>query len=73
MSQPVTESASAPAPAPSSLAEVEPRVVTRAELPLSCPLPEAPLWSAHPKVYLPIEANGAATCPYCGARFILQT
>lgn len=48
-------------------------MVTRADLPLSCPMPDAPLWNAHPKVYLPIEASGAATCPYCGARFVLQT
>ena len=66
---------SSPAPASASPAAspAAPRVVTRAELPLSCPLPGAPLWSAHPKVYLPIEATGSATCPYCGARFVLQT
>ncbi|MEW8497219.1 MAG: zinc-finger domain-containing protein [Candidatus Thiodiazotropha taylori] len=25
----------------------------------------------HPRVYLPIEKTGSATCPYCGARYQL--
>jgi uncharacterized Zn-finger protein len=29
------------------------------------------LWNSHPKVYLPIEAEGVAKCPYCGAEFEL--
>ena len=51
--------------------------VTRADLPLSCPLPSMALWNSHPRVYLPIEANrgddgrGEADCPYCGAHFVL--
>jgi uncharacterized Zn-finger protein len=45
--------------------------VTRADLPLSCPMPNMKLWCSHPKVYLPIEATGEAKCPYCGADFIL--
>lgn len=45
--------------------------VSRSELPLSCPTPTTALWSAHPRVYLPIEATGTATCPYCGAQFTL--
>ena len=46
--------------------------VTRAELPLSCPMPGRVLWSMHPKVYLPIEATGQAQCPYCGAVYVLK-
>jgi len=46
--------------------------VTREELPLSCPTPKMVLWNAHPKVYLPIEKTGEATCPYCGAQYILK-
>ena len=46
--------------------------VRRADLPLSCPMPDMALWNSHPKVYLPIEASGEATCPYCGARYVLQ-
>jgi uncharacterized Zn-finger protein len=46
--------------------------VTRADLPLSCPMPGMPLWNSHPKVYLPMEATGEARCPYCGALFVLK-
>jgi len=45
--------------------------VSRAELPLSCPLPNQVLWDAHPRVYLPIEESGEASCPYCGTHYIL--
>ena len=45
--------------------------VSRADLPVSCPLPEMTLWNSHPKVYLPLEATGKAKCPYCGADFVL--
>jgi uncharacterized Zn-finger protein len=45
--------------------------VTHADLPLSCPMPEMTLWNSHPKVYLPVEANGTAKCPYCGAQYTL--
>ena len=46
--------------------------VQRSELPLSCPTPAMALWNSHPRVYLPIEATGEATCPYCGAHFVLK-
>ncbi|MCS6946534.1 MAG: zinc-finger domain-containing protein [Steroidobacteraceae bacterium] len=42
------------------------------DLPLSCPMPQMSLWNSHPRVYLPIEATGAAKCPYCGAEYVLQ-
>ena len=29
--------------------------VTRAYLPLSCPMPDMAIWSSHPMVYLPVE------------------
>lgn len=45
--------------------------VSRADIPLSCPMPGMSLWNSHPKVYLPIEDTGRAKCPYCGAEFIL--
>ena len=45
--------------------------VGRADLPLSCPTPDQKLWNAHPRVYLPIEDNGEASCQYCGTRYIL--
>ena len=46
--------------------------VRRADLPLSCPQPSMALWTSHPRVYLPIEADGGeAECPYCSARYVL--
>lgn len=45
--------------------------VTRADLPASCPTPAMALWNSHPRVYLPLEENGHAACPYCGAEFVL--
>jgi len=45
--------------------------VTRADLPLSCPMPGMYLWNSHPRVYLAIEASGSAKCPYCSADYRL--
>ena len=45
--------------------------VRREDLPLSCPTPEQKLWTSHPRVYLPIEKSGTATCPYCSATYRL--
>jgi uncharacterized Zn-finger protein len=45
--------------------------VTRSDLPLSCPMPGMHVWNSHPKVFLPIESDGAAKCPYCGAEYTL--
>jgi len=45
--------------------------VSRADLPLSCPMPNQKLWNAHPRVYLPIEDSGEASCPYCGTHYTL--
>ncbi len=47
--------------------------ITAADLPLSCPMPDSRIWDAHPRVYLPIEASGQLTCPYCGAEYILKS
>ena len=46
--------------------------VTQKDLPLCCPMPQMRLWDAHPRVYLPIEATGEITCPYCEARYSLK-
>jgi uncharacterized Zn-finger protein len=45
--------------------------VTSKDLPLSCPMPNMILWDSHPRVYLPIEKTGKATCPYCGSTYTL--
>jgi uncharacterized Zn-finger protein len=34
-------------------------------------MPGDEVWNMHPRVYLPIEKTGEATCPYCGARYRL--
>ena len=46
--------------------------VTRADLPLHCPMPDTTLWNSHPRVFLPVEETGEAKCPYCGAMYILK-
>jgi uncharacterized Zn-finger protein len=46
--------------------------VTRADLPLACPMPGMSLWNSHPRVYLAVEASGNARCPYCGAIYVLK-
>lgn len=46
--------------------------VTRADLPLPCPMLNAKVWNAHPRVYLPIEKTGRAICPYCSAEYVLK-
>ena len=45
--------------------------VKREDLPLSCPSPDQKLWDSHPRVYLPIEETGEASCPYCSAQYTL--
>lgn len=42
------------------------------ELPLYCPTKSMRLWSAHPRVFLPIEEEGEALCPYCGTLYKLK-
>ena len=56
---------------PNARVEVE---LTRAELPLHCPMPGASLWNSHPRVYLPIEdsADRQVICPYCGTKYRLK-
>lgn len=46
--------------------------VSKADLPLHCPMDGMTLWNSHPKVFLPIEKTGHAKCPYCGAEFTLK-
>ena len=45
--------------------------VRREDLPVHCPMDNMTLWNSHPKVYLPLEEKGEATCPYCGALYVL--
>ena len=56
-----------------SLSHTAPAAVSRKDLPLCCPPPDAPVWNMHPRVYLPIEdaPSHEAVCPYCGAQYRL--
>jgi len=46
--------------------------ITKADLPLNCPMDHMSHWNSHPKVYLSIEQTGHAKCPYCGADYYLK-
>lgn len=46
--------------------------ITRADLPLSCPMPDQRVWDGHPRVYLPIEEEGYLVCPYCSTEYVLK-
>lgn len=39
-------------------------IVTRADLPLSCPINQT--WAGHPKIYINLKEKKKAICPYCG-------
>ncbi len=51
---------------------VEAIKISAKDLPLHCPLPDAPLWARHPRVYLDIAHKGNVTCPYCSAHYVLE-
>ncbi len=46
--------------------------ITRDDLPLNCPMDNMSLWNSHPRVYIPIEKEGHALCPYCGTYYVLK-
>ena len=46
--------------------------INKQDLPVSCPLPSASQWNAHPRVFLTLDENGKATCPYCSTVYILN-
>ncbi len=45
--------------------------VRRSDLPVHCPSGEGQLWSSHPRVFIPVEAKGEASCSYCGTVYKL--
>ena len=48
------------------------RSITEAELPFSCPPPDAPVWDLHPRVFLQIDRKQPEqSCPYCGTHYVL--
>ncbi len=50
----------------------QPIPVTAKDLPLHCPTADAPLWARHPRVFLDVAPTGEASCPYCGAHYVLH-
>ena len=42
------------------------------DLPAYCPNPAMPIWSSHPRVFLQLDANQEAKCPYCGTEYRLK-
>jgi uncharacterized Zn-finger protein len=46
--------------------------ISKQDLPISCPLPSASQWNSHPRVFLTLDADGKARCPYCSTVYILQ-
>jgi uncharacterized Zn-finger protein len=48
-------------------------VITKANLPLHCPMDGMSLWNSHPKVFLSLDESGKAKCPYCGADYTLKS
>jgi uncharacterized Zn-finger protein len=46
--------------------------ITAHDLPLHCPMPDAPLWARHPRVFLDITHTGDVVCPYCIAHYVFK-
>jgi uncharacterized Zn-finger protein len=47
--------------------------ITKADLPLHCPVSEPVGWCSHPRVFLAIETTKtkSSRCPYCGTVYRL--
>lgn len=42
------------------------------DLPLHCPMPGAPLWARHPRIFLDVAREGESRCPYCGTLYVYK-
>ncbi|WP_434777764.1 zinc-finger domain-containing protein [Neisseria sp. Ec49-e6-T10] len=42
------------------------------DMPLHCPPDNVTLWNMHPKVFLPLDADKKARCPYCSTLYQLK-
>ena len=56
---------------PENQDKTKPIEVTAKDLPLQCPMTDAPLWARHLRVFLDVASEGHARCPYCGAQYVL--
>jgi uncharacterized Zn-finger protein len=45
--------------------------ISAKDLPLRCPMPDMSKWNSHPRVFLALDDNGEAICPYCSTRYKL--
>jgi uncharacterized Zn-finger protein len=57
-----------------SAAKQEGRIVevTARDLPVHCPMPDTPVWSMHPRVFLDVAKERELLCPYCGTRYVFR-
>ncbi len=62
---------SAPAPAQPVANQKLRYEITKADLPVSCPMQGMDISHSHPRVFLPVEKTGRAKCPYCSAEYVL--
>ena len=46
--------------------------VTEKDLPLHCPMLDAPLWARHPRVFLDVAREGESRCPYCATLYVYK-
>lgn len=49
----------------------DPIQLKKSQLPAYCPTEAMGLWNSHPRVYIPLEEEQSASCPYCGTKFEL--
>ncbi len=60
--------------ATASAKESAAKTVAPRQLPFCCPPPGGENWNKHPRVFLQLSAaQPEVSCPYCGARYRLQT
>ena len=48
-------------------------LVDKADIPFHCPSKYWKQWDTHPKVFLKFDKKGNTFCPYCGAKYKLQS
>ena len=46
--------------------------IKASDLPLSCPPLDVSAWNSHPRIFLEFNAQGEASCQYCGSHYKLD-
>ena len=49
------------------------KIVSKKDLPAHCPPKDSSKWNMHPKVFLSFDDHGKVSCPYCGAKYKLDS